>query len=283
MTEPALTAAQLDRYLELLEVELTTARPDRGTLRSLHLTHLERVPFENLDIALGDGVPHDQLQAVDKITAERRGGWCFELNGAFALLLEALGFTVRLLGSAVLLDGPTEVIEHLLLEVTSEHLDPHLVDVGFGDSFDLPLSLNTAGPQRGGSGTFELIGSPQGTTLTRHVDGVPAALLRFKRVSHSFQDFASVAASMQVDPNKSWGSRPFVTRRLTDTERGPLSDDATPSPQRVTLATDRLKIARDGVVDEQPIESGRWATELKKWFGMDPAPSWEAVGGGESG
>ncbi len=279
---PALTTEQIDRYLGRLRFETRPVTADLETLRSLHLAHLERVPFENLDIALGDGVDHDQRSAVEKITTGGRGGWCFEVNGAFALLLEALGFSVRQLGAAVLLDGPSQVIEHLALEVASEHLEPHLVDVGFGDSFDTPLSLNTAGPQDGGSGTFELIGSPQGTTLTRHVDGVPAALLRFKRVAHSFDDFAGVAASMQTDPSKHWSKRIVVTRRLTDAERGPTSDDNSPSPQRITLTTDRLKITRNSGVDEHPIEADRWAMELERWFGVAASPSWKPAGSNDS-
>ena len=165
------------------------------------------------------------------------------------------------------------MIEHLLLEVESPLLLPHLVDVGFGDSFDVPLALNAAGPQDGGSGEFELIGSPQGTTLTREVDGVPEALLRFKRVAHSFQDFAQVSMSMQIDPMKKWGTRPFATRRLTDDERG--GDPGSPkSPQRVALSGSRLKVERAGVVQEQPVDHDRWDQELDAWFKMTRPGPW---------
>ena len=267
----------MDGYVARLGIDRRGAAPDLAGLRAIHLAHLERIPFENLDIVFGSGVPHDQLVAVEKIigieSGRSRGGWCFELNGALALLLEAFGYDVRLLGAAVLLDGPTQVIEHILLEVSSPFVAPHLVDVGFGDSFDVPLALNTAGPQDGGSADFELMGSPQGTTLTRHVDGVPSALLRFKRVAHSFDDFAPVARSMQIDPAKKWGTHPFATRRLTDDERRSGPRGETTRAQRVTLTSNRLKIERDGVVDEQPVERSRWAAELDKWFEMaSPSP-----------
>lgn len=266
----------MDGYVARLGLDPRGAAADLETLTEVHLAHLERIPFENLDIVFGAGVPHDQLLAVDKIVGDRaasaRGGWCFEANGAFALFLEALGYEVRLLGAAVLLDGPSQVIEHLLLEVESPLLPPHLVDVGFGDSFDLPLKLNVAGPQDGGSGEFELIPSPQGTTLARHRDGIPEALLRFKRVAHEFEDFAPVSASMQVDPDKKWATHPFAMRRLTDDERGDTSD--TNSPQRVTLTTSRVKIERAGVADEQPLDRDQWAAALKTWFNMRPPGKW---------
>lgn len=271
----ALTSEQVDAYLSRIGVEPRLATPDLSGLRALHLAHLERVPFENLDIVFAGGVAHDQIAALEKIVGDgARGGWCFELNGAVALLLVALGFDVRLLGAAVLLDGPSQVIEHLLLEVSAPGLDPHLVDVGFGESFDLPIALNTSGPQNGGSGRFELIASPQGTTLTRHVDGVPEALLRFKRVAHAFDDFAPVAQSLQTDPTKKWATHPFATRRLTQIEAVGLSNSEPSGTQRVTLTHDAWKIECAGVVDQRSVDRNRWDTELDRWFGITRPGPW---------
>lgn len=258
---------QLVRYLERLGVDRREATADLAGLRRLHLAHLDRIPFENLDIVFADGVDHDQRVAVEKIiTSEHgtgRGGWCFELNGAFALLLSSLGFTVRLLGAAVLLVGPNQVIEHLVLDVEAPGMGPQLVDVGFGDSFDLPLTLNVAGAQDGGSGEFVLIPSPEGTTVARLVDGVPHALFRFKRVVHAFDDFAATARSMQVDPAKKWATHPFATRRLDDGAAG----------GRVTLSHDHLEIRRGGQTEKRPVTAEAWPTELATWFSMTvPAP-----------
>ena len=189
---------------------------DLATLTELQQLHMTAVPFENLDIALGDGVALDAATAVDKIVEGGRGGWCFEVNGAFAALLEALGFRVTLLGAAVLLSGPSRVIDHVALEVQVDQ--PYLVDVGFGESFTRPLALNRSGRQDGGNAAYEFIASPEGTTLARldesGADAVPVAQYRFKRVAHSLEDFAPVSASMQVDPDKNWHKRPFATRLL---------------------------------------------------------------------
>lgn len=281
----ALTSDEVDAYLARLGIERRDATVDLVGLRRIHRAHLERIPFENFDIVFAGGVQHDLSAAIDKILDDNRhrggahrGGWCFELNGLLALLLEAVGFDVLLLGAAVLLGGPSQVIEHLLLEVSSPDLAPHLVDVGFGDSFDLPLALNTSSPQAGGSGVFELIGSPQGTTLTRHVDGVPDALMRFKRVAHSFDDFAPVARSLQTDPTKHWASKPFATRRLTDAEvdveTGCSPDDVRAGVRRVTLTHDRIKIERNGTIDEQQIDHSGWDRALTEWFTMARPGAW---------
>ncbi len=230
-----------------------TPTVDRATLAHLQRLHMTAVPFENLSITQGIHLTTDAESSVDKIVRGGRGGWCFELNGAFAWLLDAIGFRVTMLGAAVLLDGPNQVIEHLTLEVTLDQ--PYLVDVGFGDSFIQPLALNSTRPQDGGNATYELIGSPQGTTLTRHIDGLPAPEYRFKRVAHRLDDFTAASDSMQIDPDKSWRSKPFATRLLDG------------GPDRVTLRRNRIKISRDDEVDERALDGDAWEQELVNWFG----------------
>jgi N-hydroxyarylamine O-acetyltransferase len=59
------------------------------------------VPFENLSIHLAEQVSLDERDLIDKIVRRRRGGFCYELNGAFALLLEALGAQVSRVAARV--------------------------------------------------------------------------------------------------------------------------------------------------------------------------------------
>lgn len=231
-----------------------TPTVDLATLTTLQRLHMTAVPFENLSITRGIHVPTDAASAYDKIVRQGRGGWCFELNGAFGALLETIGFRVTLLGAAVLLDGPNAAIDHLTLEVTAEQ--PYLVDVGFGETFIQPLALNRSGSQDGGNGIYELIGSPQGTTLTRHVDGLPKPEYRFKRVGLALSDFTAVSDSMQVDPDKHWRSKPFATRLLDG------------GPDRVTVTRHHRKLIRDGVVDEHLLAGDEWEQELIDWFGF---------------
>jgi N-hydroxyarylamine O-acetyltransferase len=257
---------EVDRYLERLGMQGDSIRSDLDGLTLLQHAHLASVPFENLDIVFAAGVRHDRTAAVAKIIDARRGGWCFELNGAFGALLDALGFRVSLLGAAVLLDGPSTILEHLALEVSGGvgRIEPHFVDVGFGDSTVRPPAHNQGGPQDGGNATFEFFASPQGTTLSEHVDGIPAARLRFKRVAHDFDDFAPIATSMQIDPAKHWSSKPFATR-IVDVD----------SHDRVTLTADRLTIEHaGGTRNERRLERAEWDGVLDDWFGMDRPGPW---------
>src|SRR5260221_6672157 len=115
--------------------------PDIDLLRSLHRVHLFTVPFEDLDIHLGREIVCDESRILHKIVNEKRGGFCYELNGAFAALLRALGFRVTLLSCRVARHdgGYSPEFDHLTLRVDLE--EPWLADVGFGDCFLEPLRL----------------------------------------------------------------------------------------------------------------------------------------------
>ena len=236
----------IDRYLA--RIGLDVAPPiDLEGLAALQYAHLSSVPFENLDVFGGVPVQVDTGWSLDKIVDRDRGGWCFELNGAFAALLDALGFEVALLGAAVLLHGPSAVIDHLTLEVTLD--EPYLVDVGFGDSFITPLRLNQAGPQDGGSGTFEFMASSQGTTLTRHeADGFPAPQFRFKRTHRHLEEFAVPSDTLQTDKSLHWHQKPIATR-LTGTGADRVSLTGTTLTRTSEGMADSTEIAEDQIDD----------------------------------
>ena len=70
------------------------ARRRSELLAASQLAHLTQVPFENLHVFHRRGVRTDTDWSYPKIVEQRRGGWCFELNGCFGALLRAVGFTV---------------------------------------------------------------------------------------------------------------------------------------------------------------------------------------------
>ncbi len=232
-----------------------TVAIDLPTLAALQLAHMATVPFENLDVAARTPVRTDLEWSLDKIVHRGRGGWCFEVNGAFSALLDTLGFDVRLLGAAVLLDGPNKIVDHLTLEVTLDR--PYLVDVGFGESFIQPLDLTRSGPQPGGTGTYEFMASPQGTTLTCHDDsGIPVPSYRFTRVSRTLEEFTPASNLLSSDPQLHWQNKPFATRLI----------DA--GPDRITLLKDRVKIVVDDQQSETPVSLKDWDDVLRANFGI---------------
>lgn len=248
----------IDRYLG--RINYTGSRsPTLETLEALQRAHLTTCPFENLDVFHQRPVRTDLDHSLAKVVERRRGGWCFELNGAFSALLDALDFSVVRLGAAVLLGGPNRIVDHLTLEVTVDQ--PYLVDVGFGDSFIRPLALNDRQVQHGGSGQFQFIDSPEGLTLTSIDDeGVPTPQYRFRRVNLELADFDEASSRLYNDREQHWRQRPFATRLLDG------------GPDRVTLLADRLKIIRGGAVDETPVAPDEWEAALDQWFAMSIGP-----------
>lgn len=120
------------------------------TLSDLHWNHLLQVPFENLDIPLGYPIELSLNAVFKKIVSRRRGGFCYELNYAFSLLLNALGFDLSLLSAQVFNDGVYgPPFDHMLLLVRLGK-DRWIADVGFGDSFRQPLPLDSGVVKQGG-------------------------------------------------------------------------------------------------------------------------------------
>src|SRR5881275_1832993 len=110
--------ATTEAYLDRIDA-LRPARADAAALRELHRLHQLAVPFENLSIHLDEPISLDEPDLVDKIVTRRRGGFCYELNGAFALLLEALGARVSRVAAQVYGDGRLgPPFDHLALVVS---------------------------------------------------------------------------------------------------------------------------------------------------------------------
>src|SRR5271170_2513278 len=89
-----------DDYLARLGLTRPVS-PDLEALRQLQLSHLLAVPFENLSVHLGEPIVLDQAALVTKVVQAHRGGFCYELNGAFGALLTALGYRVSMLSARV--------------------------------------------------------------------------------------------------------------------------------------------------------------------------------------
>jgi N-hydroxyarylamine O-acetyltransferase len=153
-----MNSAQVDAYLRRLGVE-HPAWPTVDALRELHLRHLRTVPFENLSIHLGEETVLEEKRLLDKVVGARRGGFCYELNGAFGALLTALGYDVVLLAGRVYGDGERLGVpyDHLALRVRTVDGGDWLADVGFGAHSHLPLAFGERGEQEDPAGVFRIV------------------------------------------------------------------------------------------------------------------------------
>jgi arylamine N-acetyltransferase len=69
--------------------------PTLATLHALTAAHTQTIPFENLDVLLGRPIELGAEVVFDKLVRRGRGGYCFEQNGLFLQVLEAMGFRVQ--------------------------------------------------------------------------------------------------------------------------------------------------------------------------------------------
>lgn len=251
------TSSRARAYLARIGIEEPVAHSVDG-LEQLQRAHLTRVPFDNLDVFARRRVRTDVGWSVPKIVDRGRGGWCYELNGAFAWLLGELGFRVKQLGATVLLKRPDPMERgHLALEVTLER--PYLVDVGFGDSFIRPLPLDDPGPHDGGTGPYRFELSQDETALIFDGPDGPEPQYRFGARAFGAADFVAPSEQKWSDPQQKWRQQPFATRLLDG------------GPDRVTLLHDRIKVRRNGEWSERPVRPGdEWKRLLWEWFDLAP-------------
>jgi N-hydroxyarylamine O-acetyltransferase len=240
--------------------------PTSETLQALHETHLLTVPFENLAIHLGQPVVLQEEALYEKIVCQRRGGFCYELNGLFAWLLHCLGFEVSLLSAEVAGEhgsfGPA--FDHLALCVHRLCGAEWLVDVGFGDAFRRPLRLACGLEHREEHGhMYRLVESAQeqGTSTWRYLVlqqlGVHEweAQYRFTLEPYALTDFSARCQYHQTSPHSHFTQKRICSR-------------ATPLG-RVTLSERQLITTTHGERSEQTLaDQGQYATALADHFGL---------------
>ena len=230
--------------------------PTAENLRALHRAHLFSVPFENLDIALGRTITALEEPILKKVVAHRRGGFCYELNGAFAELLRSLGFQVTLLSARVARakggEGPE--FDHLTLRVDLE--EPWLADVGFGDSFLEPLRLVADSEQQDPVGTFRLLRDGNRWQPQRAEPGTNwKPQYSFSLQPRRLEDFAGMCHYHQTSPDSSFTQNRVCSR-------------ATPEG-RITLSEMKLIVTRNGLPEERILASEDERTAvLREQFGI---------------
>lgn len=151
----------IDQYFERIGYQ-GNAAVNEETLMDLHLAHTTNVPFENLDVFYGKPILLDEASLTKKIVHGRRGGYCFEMNGIFSLVLQKLGFKVTNLLARVSRDGvnySARTHQALLVEIGDRSW---LADVGFGnDGIMSPLKIEENVDQSQFAHTYRLVTHPE--------------------------------------------------------------------------------------------------------------------------
>ena len=168
------TSEQTSRYLERIGCH-GEVRHDQQTLSDIIHAHLCAVPYENLDVLCGVPIRLDEQALYHTIVEHRRGGYCFELNGALSALLTGLGFEVINLAARMRLDGDAvQTRRHRVLLVRAQD-GWYLCDVGLArESQRIALKMEDGLVQSDGVSEYRLGSEPfYGHVLYQKEPGKP--------------------------------------------------------------------------------------------------------------
>jgi arylamine N-acetyltransferase len=138
-----------EAFLRRIGISEYDGPPRLEALSQLHQAFVDTVPYETVQYQFGEGGPLEPEDVAKRIIAREAGGYCFQLNGSFALLLTELGYRVKMhRGGAETPNRPGDVdASHLVLTVSGLVEDPErewLVDAGLGETLVAPLPLEVA-------------------------------------------------------------------------------------------------------------------------------------------
>ena len=193
-------------------------------LKLLQVAHLRTVPFENLSIHSGEPILLNDEALFEKIVHGRRGGFCYELNGLFAWLLRGLGFSVTMLSAQVAnaegAFGPD--FDHMTLMVKLE--ENWLADVGFGDSFLEPLTIDDESAQTQGNRSYRIVRDDEKLILEQRTDDDEwEPQYRFTTQPFRYPDYSEMCVYHQTS-ERSHFTQARICSRATPEGRISLSD-----------------------------------------------------------
>lgn len=232
---------------------------DKTFLDTLVFAHQCRIPFENLDIVdfhnpISLSIPH----LYDKIITQKRGGYCFEMNGLFTQFLKDLGYQAWSLMVRIVRgrDYLSPIMHRgVMVPIDGER---YFCDVGFG------------GPAPGGAvqvkdgcvtecaGVKYLMKKSDDywwTLYTINEQGQPEKLFCFYEMPQQNVDFVVLSAYCSTSPESNFTKRRFLNRRL---EHGSCS-----------LLNDEFTITENGETRKQIVASQEEFLEIaEKYFDL---------------
>jgi N-hydroxyarylamine O-acetyltransferase len=252
-----LDQSQAQAYLSRIHYDGSLNR-SYETLRSLHIAHTFHIPFENLDIHLGREISLEPQNLFEKIVMRRRGGYCYEMNALFALVLESLGFDVRRL-MARMIAGYTETrpLTHQVLLVTIDG-KRWIADVGNGrNGLIAPLALEKDSVDQQYNRRYRLTSQDEYRYLFQtETEGQWEDIYAFTLESYQSVDYVPANFYNSHAPDSRFVQRKFCTM---------------PTPEgRVTLTEMDLKITRTSETQVSTVASmDEYHTLLKRYFGIE--------------
>ena len=217
-------------------------------LADLQYAHLLAVPYENVDILRKVRIDLSEEAVYKKVVENRRGGYCFELNKLFGILLSTLGFRVTNY-VARYLRGETGIPHrrHQVLRVKTCEGREFLCDVGVGAVIPLlPVEYVFGKESVQENGTYALRSDPVfGTVLTETHEGAWRDVYGFTEEPQLAPDYDYASFWCEFAPDSPFNTAEMVSIRKEGNIRCTLDGNTYRvfSPKGVTekLLTDAEK------------------------------------------
>jgi N-hydroxyarylamine O-acetyltransferase len=244
-------------YLQRIKFE-GEPEPTLDCLEKLMTCQLLAIPFENLDVYQGGLVPSLETAALfEKIILNCRGGYCFELNGLFLKLLQAIGFTC--FASTARITIGRDYVTPPTHEIIWVRIDGklYLCDVGYGGPAPLcPLELAFDREFAARSGyTYRFTRSPLGIILEVNIDGAFQPMMTLSQTPCEPVDFLPLNRFCATSPSAPFQSRQILYR---------------PTPNgKCTINNNLLRIKENDTVTETAVKTvDELRDALRRWFGI---------------
>jgi N-hydroxyarylamine O-acetyltransferase len=237
-----------------------TPKADIETVASLMRHQLFSVPFENLDVQAGKIVSLTPEDIVHKIVYRKRGGYCYEVNGIFAMALEALGVPYQFAAARPMIYPERRPRTHVVLVVTLDG-EQWLCDLGFGSyGIRAPMRLSELDTEIAQDfDAFKLIPIDNGFYLLQaKVDGEWANQYAFDLSYQEWVDFTPANHLNSTHPGSIFVQKPIA---VLHTEDG-----------RKILAGDSFKIVTRGQAEKRTIAWEETVGILMHEFGLNMPP-----------
>ena len=239
-------------YMKRLHMEIE--KPSLDYLDRLIQANQRTIPFENLDITdFGQPVSLRPDRLTEKILIRQRGGFCFELNGLFSLLLKELGFTSYLCPCRQLRHSEdTDVPATHCAIITFMDGEKYICDVGSGGpvpSGYLPLVTDVEQCVNGKNFVIQQQDGWQRLIYIRE-GKAPLPLFAFADVPYLLMDFYGNALM------RSEGDSAFEVRHVSLRSENGYTD----------ITGNRLTIARNGNKTKREFSDNELLTLLQTYF-----------------
>ncbi len=251
-----LSPEQKDAYLERIGCPKDLPVCEE-TLDQLILHHQLSVPFESIDVFRGEPViPLDRDSLFDKIVVRRRGGFCFELNGGFVMLLRAVGFDAYSVMCRVA--ARREVLGDIAHRATIVRLNGkrYICDVGLGGPM-APFAVEISQTRQCKlNETYWVDPLEEGWYVLRKLadDGTVGQSIVFAPQPFLQKDFVPLCAHLISKPECGFRKNRTVNLRKPD--------------GNAALSNNTLTIRRGAVTTEETVEEERIPQVLADIFGI---------------